>query len=518
MPGLTLDTLNREVNALREEIAEAKRESATMSQLASRIVRQSRIETTQAESKAAMDRLRPDVRVISWMPRAGEASPPELSQDLVDRLKQGDPVSGSLGNTDPFSGLSNLLSDPNFDGATRVPLSLTHYVQTPVAFSMTLAGSVVRSWDAYWYSDVPGSSSCTVTGKDRGNTLDSAFASSGLRVDLVAGAAGLHYFVLRQSTDFQQGANNPVLPFLVGALRTWRITADSGAITNATVELRIMRGGSAIASSSLDWRTLELGKQRPMTTAYRLADMEAEGDDQYNLWVVFTLNTTGAATSSIEIGEPQLHWSYTPDPVPYSPNLVKWHAPLLASFAGAPTDSVIDARVGADVWARYKVAANGNMTWGGGAIADMSLVRAADHYLQLQAEDGDLHFRLASGANQVNELIFNPLGQNAALVIKGDQSEQGIRLGSITGGLEVRIYRSAFRELTVDDVGGGTYNVLTRILGKLQVRSLRLQTKAGVPVDGDIVVGAESGDVVLDTTNSRIYFRVGTTWKYAALT
>ena len=44
-------------------------------------------------------------------------------------------------------------------------------------------------------------------------------------------------------------------------------------------------------------------------------------------------------------------------------------------------------------------------------------------------------------------------------------------------------------------------------------------TKAGVPSDGDLVAGMQqSGALILDTTNSRIYFRVGTTWKYAALT
>lgn len=43
------------------------------------------------------------------------------------------------------------------------------------------------------------------------------------------------------------------------------------------------------------------------------------------------------------------------------------------------------------------------------------------------------------------------------------------------------------------------------------------KTKAGIPTDSD-VAQATSGMCVLDTTNSRIYFRVGTTWKYAVLT
>lgn len=46
---------------------------------------------------------------------------------------------------------------------------------------------------------------------------------------------------------------------------------------------------------------------------------------------------------------------------------------------------------------------------------------------------------------------------------------------------------------------------------------IRMKVKAGIPSDADITVVA-SGVCILDTTNSRIYFRVGATWRYAALT
>lgn len=42
-------------------------------------------------------------------------------------------------------------------------------------------------------------------------------------------------------------------------------------------------------------------------------------------------------------------------------------------------------------------------------------------------------------------------------------------------------------------------------------------TKAGAPVDGDFTT-AQDGMVVVDTTNNRIYVRIGGVWKYAALT
>lgn len=67
-----------------------------------------------------------------------------------------------------------------------------------------------------------------------------------------------------------------------------------------------------------------------------------------------------------------------------------------------------------------------------------------------------------------------------------------------------------FADGTLGSAGG-------RILGSLDMTQINLPVKAGVPADGD-EYDPHSGDAILDTTNSRIYFRVGSTWKYAALT
>lgn len=76
--------------------------------------------------------------------------------------------------------------------------------------------------------------------------------------------------------------------------------------------------------------------------------------------------------------------------------------------------------------------------------------------------------------------------------------------GAIVWDDDVALYRGAENVLQTDDqmVAGDGF---------------RMKTKAGVPDDSDITVDA-SGVCILDTSNSRIYFRVGSTWKYAALT
>jgi len=78
--------------------------------------------------------------------------------------------------------------------------------------------------------------------------------------------------------------------------------------------------------------------------------------------------------------------------------------------------------------------------------------------------------------------------------------------GSGGGAGDTNLYRSAADTLKSDDGIWGAGGLITK-------------TKAGVPADGDLVAGMQqSGAMILDTTHGRIYFRVGSTWKYAALT
>lgn len=78
-----------------------------------------------------------------------------------------------------------------------------------------------------------------------------------------------------------------------------------------------------------------------------------------------------------------------------------------------------------------------------------------------------------------------------------------ITLGNGSGTNDVYIERNAANKMVA--------------AGKWKASSLNLQVKAGAPADGDITGGAEDGDVVVDTSNSRIYVRVGGTWKFVAV-
>lgn len=108
-------------------------------------------------------------------------------------------------------------------------------------------------------------------------------------------------------------------------------------------------------------------------------------------------------------------------------------------------------------------------------------------------------------------------------------SEFDIIRGAGTTALAVFRSGDANRRLAVDDQGklqwsDGTAAPDTDLLrsaatrlattAKFDPTSLNLQTKAGAPVDGDMASGAQDGDIAIDTTNSRLYVRIGGVWKY----
>ena len=81
--------------------------------------------------------------------------------------------------------------------------------------------------------------------------------------------------------------------------------------------------------------------------------------------------------------------------------------------------------------------------------------------------------------------------------------------GDGTAAVDTNLYRSAVNLLKTDDS--------LEVAARFTCGEQAIKVTAGVPSDIDFGVDT-SGNICLDTTNSRIYFRVGTTWKYAALT
>lgn len=104
----------------------------------------------------------------------------------------------------------------------------------------------------------------------------------------------------------------------------------------------------------------------------------------------------------------------------------------------------------------------------------------------------------SGGASPIQAWAHGSSGPSVTLEHGGPAGGR-ITLGSQAGGLQdVNIYRSNSDVLSSED--------------KFDPASLNLQVKAGTPVDGDVVGGAASGDIIYDTSTGKMWVRNGSTW------
>lgn len=295
-------------------------------------------------------------------------------------------------------------------------------------------------------------------------------------------------------------------------MSTWTtpITWTNGAVTASQMNglrdnLAFLKGFADLITNSTTADTgtatqLRISRTLSTETAF---DANVSGDTVGRLAVLASGAvqwSTGAATADTRItrnaaGELQFDTNGT------------GNTAALRVFSTSGQRSSVSIGVAGDTLARSALFGDGTLQgleFGtGSSTRDVRFRRngaAGDVMLDSNGVAADLTLRLQSSAGGRSGLAVSVANDVASrTVVYGDATMAGLEFGSGATTRDVNLYRSAANYLTSDD--------------KLRPASFRAQLKAGTPVDGDVVGGAESGDMILDTTNSRIYFRVGTTWK-----
>lgn len=113
--------------------------------------------------------------------------------------------------------------------------------------------------------------------------------------------------------------------------------------------------------------------------------------------------------------------------------------------------------------------------------------------------------------NTINACQFYSNGTNNSTVWIEDAN----CIGNIVS--SSHFYNGSLSEMFIDN-GLNTQFIMPGLLLSKFPGGLATKTKAGVPVDGDWGVAPPDGTIVGDTTNGRIYMRVGGVWKFATLT
>lgn len=140
--------------------------------------------------------------------------------------------------------------------------------------------------------------------------------------------------------------------------------------------------------------------------------------------------------------------------------------------------------VGSDTQPAHRVLGDGKHEWGvGGTTAiDTNLYRGGADLLQ----SDDAFY--AGGSIRARPFT-------AQQIVIGDPTNAKISFGSA---FDVELTRTAADVLTTPD--------------KFDPAAFNVPTKAGVPVDGDVVGGAANGDMIVDTTGKVLYVRIAGVW------
>jgi len=178
------------------------------------------------------------------------------------------------------------------------------------------------------------------------------------------------------------------------------------------------------------------------------------------------------------------------------------------SVTVAGTRILASKLVGTDTQPAWQVNGDGRLNWGpGGSTAtDTTLYRGGANVLQT---DSTLLF----SSNSTAPIKTNQASGNVLVNRLLPADANGVFLITATGGLywgpggstanDVKLYRQAPQLLQCDSTLQSLKGVATYV-------------KAGAPVDGDFS-SAIDGLLVVDTTNSKFWCRVGGTWKGVAV-
>jgi hypothetical protein len=110
-------------------------------------------------------------------------------------------------------------------------------------------------------------------------------------------------------------------------------------------------------------------------------------------------------------------------------------------------------------------------------------------------------FRQVAGSNVALETrVFSESARRLAVLANGQ-----MQWGDGTSAADTNLYRGAANRLKTDDAFWAVDGVVTK-------------TKAGTPTDADFATTPVDGTMVIDTTASKIWVRVGGVWKSSALT
>jgi hypothetical protein len=533
--------VGKEIAELRRKVDDLEQTSrANFGQVAVAI-RRTRRQVVENELQRSIHRLAPPVGVIDWEPRGGQPNAPAIADSLLDRLRRGETVADTMGNVAPSFGQTNVLPDPTFEAAPTLH---------------TLGGAYPLGVFDNWYVERTTNSGTTPTDAVTLAYLrtdgDNPYNSGVVQLEAVFGASGNMTYLVRPERGSGVGLvglDSLPLPFLVAACRVGEFGAAS-TLTNVTVTVTLQiynEDTSSVVAESVPVLLSDLISLKPAHTQLVVAIQGTAATFQADTWrwrlKVDMVATGSGGTVRVKIGEPQLHYAYSPDAAPFSPQIARF---VPAYVFG--DSAVLDPFIQTD---QFTIDVNGTLHWNAvGGINDTNLYRSAADTLKtddafeantlalaapsdvgLGTSADPLRIGAASGANigmDANEIMARNNGATASLALNADGGRvtvgQNISAttsaadGLLFGG-DVTLFRGGTNILATEDnlrLDSGRIRFASTIspaqltanqndwnpTNLATANVIRIQTDATPRTITGIVAGADGDELFLHNRNS----------------
>lgn len=292
------------------------------------------------------------------------------------------PASQTLGNVLPFGGRTNVLFNPTWEGWEFAGVNAgTADTRINAAWrcKYVLNSGVVpttRKWRRWFVR------SRSPFNSDWIATEISGFGANACDLDLY----------LYPVSGFDPGSTlQEALPFLSAAVSYSHQASTGDAVV--AISLQILRGATVeVESPVLDPSTLAIGEIRRLTVA---TSQLTQAVFWANTWtwrlrVRVVKPATSTVTLELTFGEPSMSFSYTPDPLPFTPLLGSWkETRLLAETGIGVSERILELRRATETFNLWEVDESGGTKWGPGSSAvDARLYRSGTKVLSLDDNVG----------------------------------------------------------------------------------------------------------------------------------
>ncbi|MCU0250213.1 MAG: hypothetical protein MUE61_08400 [Vicinamibacterales bacterium] len=407
---------------------------------------------------------------------AGVPSGPSGGASPIASTPWSDPVSFSLGNTNPYI-QTNALLDPWFDGFVddlRAELTTSYSTLSSVPYGYGDPPILVSEYA--WRGKKSGSGTANVwQDASRIRTLVNPFAS-GVITLMVTGASGTTEAIVESNTfDMSYGKYVPYL--VASAVITGAGYGNNTTnITSARLYIEIVEyqgSGTVKASTYIDLLT-----ESPTGSKFRrfwssVLSWSGSNNNVMRLRLEVVGTGTGG-TIFASVAEPYLAPSWAPDPVPYNPIVgrVALTHPAGIDFGDEP---LATTRKTGDAAARLALGSIGSVRWGPGSSVylDARLWRSAAGVLTLDGAGpattlgipdlkGFWRFNEASGATAIDSVGTNNGTYNGTITqgvtgpVPGDPTSKGITLDGSTGYVSIPDHADI-------DLGDGPWTIFVRM-------------------------------------------------------